>query len=392
MKKIKRHLKRQTSKSANYFHIDKVENITGFAVENAGPGGMVNVLGRSALTSDEQEFYTYTEQISNLFLSRVGVFINSVYHFLILIHKDLSADLYINNFPVSMEACCKHDKKKGEIITKGDIVDIRRLKFPDIKIEKMDKVIYCFKSGWKFGLFFDLYREQDLDIDGICLTLGALCRYLSFQHVYSALEMDTHFEEMVKDGWFPFLELVGGEYKTISEAYRSKFDFENRIGKIVNGFDNTRIEEITNRWWKKQIFNDKREILQAGINAFLQGNQDGYINGYINCIKTLLPEIAGIIRIQYFSDTGKGHVRVLDLLEHILEKGKAKTGSDYSLFLPLPFFKYLKDVVFANFDLATGKVELSRHSSSHGVAKAEDYTKIRALQAILTLDQIYFYI
>ena len=101
----------------------------------------------------------------------------------------------------------------------------------------------------------------------------------------------------------------------------------------------------------------------------------------------------GIIRLQYFRDTGKGKkVRLQDLLTHLVEKGKTKSGSDYSLFLPLPFLNYLKDIVFADFDLETGQVDLSRHSSSHGVAKAEAYTKTKALQAILVLDQIYFYI
>ena len=109
--------------------------------------------------------------------------------------------------------------------------------------------------------------------------------------------------------------------------------------------------------------------------------------------KNSLTEIEGIIRLQYFSDTGKSKdVKISDLLKYLIEKGKIKSGSDYSLFLPIPFLKYLEDVVFSNFDLATNKIDLSRHSSSHGVAKADDYTKIKALQMILILDQIYFYI
>ncbi len=60
--------------------------------------------------------------------------------------------------------------------------------------------------------------------------------------------------------------------------------------------------------------------------------------------------------------------------------------------MPSAFLNYLKDIVFADFNLETGQLDLSRHSSSHGVAKAEDYTKAKALQTILVLDQIYFYI
>lgn len=139
---------------------------------------------------------------------------------------------------------------------------------------------------------------------------------------------------------------------------------------------------------KKQVFQDKRPILEAGVNAFLECNNDGYIT----CIKTLISEIEGIIRFQYLRDTHKGKAKLQTLLTHIIEKGREKTGSDVSLFLPLEFLSYLRDNVFADFNLETGQLDLSRHSSTHGVAKPEDYTKTKALQTILVLDQIYFYI
>lgn len=373
----------------NHFHLDNVENVIGFTLENSKQGEIAKILNRVAITSDETEFYTYIEQISNLFLNKIGVPINCVYLFLILIHEDLSADIYINEFRGMIDVCSKRDLNKGEPVMINDIADIRSLKFPDIEIIEADKVILCFKVGWKFGLFFDLNRKEPLDIDAMYSDLGTLYRYLSFQDVYKTLEAKTQFEEIMKDGWFPFIELIGAEFKTLSNIYQNKFDFENRITKLVGGFDRTRIEKIANKWWRKQVFKDKKEILQAGINAFLNDNSEGYIN----CIKTLLPEIEGIIRLQYFSTTGKGKdVRIPELLKYIIENGKAKSGSDYSLFLPLPFFKYLNDIVFASFNLENGNTALSRHSSSHGVAKPEDYTKLKALQMILILDQIYFYI
>jgi hypothetical protein len=60
---------------------------------------------------------------------------------------------------------------------------------------------------------------------------------------------------------------------------------------------------------------------------------------------------------------------------------------------PTIIYDYLNITIFNNFNpLLNGKIDLSRHSTSHGVANAEDYTKIKALQAILTLDQLYFYL
>lgn len=370
-----------------HFHFDAVQDIAGFSLTNVEKGHYFWSLTRATTNSDEPEFYKYIEQLSNPFFNKVGVFPNAVYQFLILIHKDLSADLYINDFPVAIKIMVKRDVKKLEVIKHNDIADLQRLKFPNIKIVRTDKVIYCFKVGWKFGLFFDLDRE--LDLDAMELDLGESYRYLSFQYVYEVLENETQFKEMIEDGWFPFIEIIGGEYRSLSEAYQNKFHFEERIDEIIGSFDKARIEKITNKWWKNQIFVDKKNILQAGINAFMCGDNDGYING----INTLLPQVEGVIRLQYFADTGKGHqVKAKELLSYLIEKGKEKSGSSESLFLPLHFLKYLNDVVFSDFDLETGKVDLSRHSSSHGVAKAEVYTKTKALQAILVLDQICFYI
>ncbi|MBA7705270.1 hypothetical protein ES703_114096 [subsurface metagenome] len=375
------------AKSVIHFHIDAVQDIGGFSLINVEKGHYFWLLTRTTTTSDDPEFYKYIEQLSNPIFNKVGIFPNAVYQYLLLIHDDLSADLYINDFPVAIKIMVKRDVKKLEVIKNKDIADIQRLKFPNIEIVETDKVIYCFKVGWKFGLFFDLNRE--LDTDEMALTLGTLYRYLTFQYVYEVLKNEAQFEEMIRDGWFPFIEIIGGEYRSLSEAYQNKFHFEERVDKIVGNFDKARIGRITNRWWKKQIFEDKRGILQAGINAFLCSDNDGYIN----CISTILPQVEGIIRLKYFADTGKGRqVKAKELLLYLIEKGKEKSGSSESLFLPLHFLKYLNDVVFSDFDLETGKVDLSRHSSSHGVAKAEAYTKTKALQAILILDQIYFYI
>lgn len=223
-------------------------------------------------------------------------------------------------------------------------------------------MIYCFKVGWKFGLFFDLDRQDKLDADATWLALGKLYRELSFQYIYEVLKTGTQFEEMTKDGWFPFIELLGWQYKALSEAYRDRFDFENRIEAVVGSFSRVTIERITGKWWNNRIFQDKRKLLQAGINAYLRIDHEGYIN----CIKTLLTEAEGIIRLQYFNDIGKSN-EVKMLLTHLLERGKTKTGSDDSLLLPLPFRDYLLNVVFSNFDLATGQINLSRNSSSHGL-------------------------
>lgn len=371
----------------NKIHFDSVGNLTGFAAETIEKGETGRILSRGFVVSDDTLFYTFIDSITGIFFK--NILVNSVYQFVILIHDNLSADLYLNDFPTKILMMPKRDIKKGEVIRMNDIADIGKMSFENIQINETDKVICCFKVGWKFGLFFDLHREEPLDIDSMETVLGSIYRYLSFQYVYNTLESDPHFDQLLKNGWFPFIEIIGSEFKEISKAYELLREPHIKIQGLIDKFGKQRIDKICQKWWVKKLFLDKKLILESGIESYLRDDEQGFIG----CIKTLLPEIEGIIRLHYFEETGKGkNVKVPELISYIIEKGEIKTGSEFSLFFPRAFFEYLKESVFPNFDLEQGDISLSRHTSSHGIAKAEDYTKVRALQMILILDQIYFYI
>ena len=370
-------------------HFSEVKNFIGFVTENVEKGNKAKILSKASFISDDPKFYHFTEQISNIFLNKADIPINNVCQFLILIHQDLSADLYVNDFPVILEIKAKRNIKKGEKVYQDCIADIRKLKFDGIEIKKTDKIICCFKVGWKFALFFNLHVDNRrlLEVEKIQLVLGSIYRRLQFQYVYNAIEAEKQFEEMLNDGWFPFIEILG-DYKKLSGFYENKFNFHNNIKSFVNNFDKKRIERMASKWWKNKIYKDKQELIMAGIDAYLQNNK----NGFVNCIKTLSSEAEGIIRISYFNKTKSKNISTKDLIKHTIEKGKHKAESDASLFFPFAFFKYMENVFFRGFNLKKNDIKISRHSSSHGVAKSNEYDKAHALQAILVLDQFYFYL
>jgi len=372
-------------------HLEKAANLAGFAAENAEVNSTsVKILTRESIVSDDPNFYMYIDQISNEFLVKTGFNIDKVHQLLVILHADLSADIYVNDISVLVEVMSKRDVKKVELIFENDIADIRCLKFPDVVFKDDDKVIYCFKKGWLFGLFFDLNGPAEkLDLDKMAISIGNIYRYLSFYNIYKVLETEDQFNEMKKDGWFPFTEIIPNPYRDISSAYKNKIDFDNKIKSIIDKFDVARIEKMKNKWWRHKIFADKKTLIEAGLNAYLQNSSEGFIN----CIKNLVSELEGILRYQYFSDTSKGnHVKCDELIKFVVEKAKNRTGSGYSLLLPIPFLSYLKDVVFSDFDLENSQVDLSRNSSAHGVADQILYTKSRAIQVILCIDQIAYYI
>jgi hypothetical protein len=59
---------------------------------------------------------------------------------------------------------------------------------------------------------------------------------------------------------------------------------------------------------------------------------------------------------------------------------------------PTAFAHYLRAHTFANFDPEGSPGSAgSRHAVGHGAAASDTYTMVRALQALLTLDQLAFY-
>lgn len=382
-----------------HVHIDKVQEPIDGVLDSFSSDGRVNVKVLFGLTSDAPAFYKIIGQISSIYFASEECSINvgSIHSFLILVHSDLSADIYINDFPVATKVRFKRSLKNFELgtpIKHNDIADIYELSFPNINIQDSDSVICCLKVGWKFLLYFDSrsrYGEKT-DVSSIFTVIGDLYRYLSFQEVYDSLESENHFQEMVDDGWFPFVEILGKDYEKLATSYKNGKPASNHEVRILlDKFDESRIKGMTAKWWEKPPFQKKRAILQAGINAFLQGTE----SGYINCIKNLYMEIEGIMRSLYFEDKQEGTRSTQKLLDHLKAVAKSAVDAEDSLLFPDYFLEYLTGSIFKEFDLVNSTAsttELSRHSASHGVAEEGVYTPDKALQALLTLDQIYFYL
>ena len=98
---------------------------------------MVKVQTRGSLISDDALFYIYIDQITRIFLK--NEFVDAIHQFLVLIHNDLSADIYLNDIPTKVLMMTKRDFEKGEVIRANDIADIGKLSFEGINIENTDQ-------------------------------------------------------------------------------------------------------------------------------------------------------------------------------------------------------------------------------------------------------------
>ena len=173
--------------------IKEVQHIAGF-LDRVSPNGRADVTVSLQITSDNPEFYKYIDQVSNIYFSspEVSKSVNNIHRFLILIHDDLSADIYINDFKMRGKMRLKRDPEVGTLIKKSDIADVQALEFPEIEIQDSDSVICCLKVGWKFLLYFNFLSDGSrLDVTSMQTDLGRLYRYLSFQEVYYTLESEA---------------------------------------------------------------------------------------------------------------------------------------------------------------------------------------------------------
>jgi hypothetical protein len=189
-----------------------------------------------------------------------------------------------------------------------------------------------------------------------------------------------------EDGWFPFMHLLGGEYRLLADYYADP-NGRRFAEEFISKFTPERLTALSDGWWSNPLFDAKKQIILAGIDNFALGTQ----RGAIACLKVLYSEIEGLIRLACCRERKVAHPTFPDLLKYIDEKCAERFDAG-SLGFPEAFYRYLKEQVFKNFDLATNDVPLSRHSSLHGVADVATYSRARALQAILTLDQLYFYL
>lgn len=373
-------------KSVIHIKYDKIEKPCDLFVADMPLGYYGWAMCKGFVHSDQREFYKFVSKFSDIYLR--GFLIDYISSFLVLHHKDLSADVYVNNLPLKIKIMPKSALCSGEAVMSKDIADIDELIFDGIEIKEDDCIAFCFKKGWKFGLYFDLLpdgKKSFLNLDDLYHELGKHYKYLMFQETYAVLENESQFSQMFADGWFPFIQLLAGEFEQLVIFYKDKDKFASSINAFLNSFDEKRIMSFVNNWWRNPIFKEKQQIVESGIKSYLQSN-------YIGSIKTLYSEIEGIIRIGYTRELKKTKISFTDLKQYVHQKAKEKFVSLDSLGFPDVFFRYIDEVIFKDFNLQTGDVDLSRHSTLHGVANAKDYTKEKALQAILTLDQMYHYL
>ncbi|MEN6081597.1 hypothetical protein [Chromobacterium piscinae] len=367
-----------------------VEQISGFVAETANPGQVVKVWTRHALISDEPLFHWLVDSLDGVIRhmaqkAGVGVSLRRADTVLLIIKPDNTAELWMDTAAVAVRCAVKRVIGTHTAVFEKDIADVTGMSFPCVEIGAEDKVFCIFREGWGFGLAFDFNPKGQLDLEGFQSLLGMLHRQLRYRHLYQAVTDPVVFGTLVAAGWFPFVEIITSEFRELARQAESGSDIAEIEPKIIAAFDAARLGSLFERWTAKPHFAARATLLKEAVEAFTDQKP-------ASVIKIILTEIEGVLNDAHKAVNDGQGAKIRDLLAFAQASAEKLAGGPDTLFFPDAFGRYLSAHTFANFDPVAGTGTAgSRHAVGHGAASQDSYTMTRALQAILTIDQLAFY-
>lgn len=365
--------------------VQPAPDVLGLAFSAARKGDQVDVRQRGLLSSYNHSDHRPMNELLGLFPGLLTADLNRV---LIVIRGDESRIYRVH--PLAVTCRAKKDVEAGRFVFEQDLLDIVGVNFGDavssIDIQNGDKIVWLFRIGWSFGLYFDFSGKSV--VDSLSVELGDCYRMVAGHSLHSFMSSAENLDRLLDRGWFPFIQLDGDEFESLRHAIAEDSDFEIVEEQIVEAFSEERIGSFTEYWWRNPLFEQKREVIEAALSAYFRGSR----SDVINCIKNLVGEIEGIVRLDYFQSTGHGRLTTAGVRKHLTARATERFSGPGSRALPQEFALYLERVVFRGFDLERDDLRLSRHSASHGVAPQEAYRRSEALRLILVLDQTYFFL
>lgn len=344
----------------------------------AGEDGIV--LRKGLVTSFEARFYSYVTSLCNVF----NINTNFINNLLIVIDSSNSAKIYKEMFPISLTIKAKSDLKKFSLVYNKDILELNEVTFQDSQFNinpvQNEKVIWLFRNGFSFGLYFDL--SGTLIPEVAKREMALLFQRVIFFDLYNNIEADL-MTKLIENGWFPFIQVIGEDHVSLFLYIK-----ENKINLIDDWcnstFSDERIKDITKKWFSNNVFNQRNKPLSEGLNCF-------YCQMYAAAISSLIPMIEGIANNFILRTTGKGIGYSGDDAINQIEMLSRMKYNEESLFLIEYFKRYLKKYYFKH-NTSSESDNAVRNTISHGRATNESFTRTNAIKIILTLDQLYYFI
>jgi hypothetical protein len=203
--------------------------LNGVTAEAGRSGEPIRIWTRLYLTSDDRPFHRIVEGLNGHIqhcAAQAGraVDLTRSHTILLVIHPDNSGDLWLDSAAVSLKILSKRSIGAGMVLFDTDIADVTAMSFPLVGISKKDRIVCIFREGWRFALFFDFNPEGNLSIENMERDLGTLHRRLKYRDLYDAVADENVFGRLIEAGWFPFVEILGTEFRQLADYCEAGFE------------------------------------------------------------------------------------------------------------------------------------------------------------------------
>ncbi len=361
----------------------------GFAASSGREGETAEVIYQEFCSSEDgDKLISRLEMVSDL-LSRIPHSRrpnpSQVDHMLAVIHKDKTADLYINELSIIAQVQIKKKIEAYQLIYESDMADIRSLKFDGVKIPGDAGLVFLFSVGWRKGLYYDLgpfhtrlkyVRDYDL-----ANRLGELFARLMFRDRLKI--SDDAWKNLFAQGWFPFAALSPSLLKEMVSHAENGWDIDDLLPKIADEVKGS-LRKWIEQWAKNSSYKDHISLLRTAAERFFDSD-------YHSTVSLAYPRIEGILRNAPLSHEPEKKVTQDRLAETTVKVGLSAAGTPMMPFFPEKFQQYLKEVYFRSFDSSQPK-GASRNTVGHGVAREEDFSEKSSLIGFLTLQQLSYFL
>ncbi len=352
--------------------------------ESSGRGGdMVSVSQKGFYSSEDGEVLIkrlegWPDYFLKLIPSKTPLTPSSINTLLVIISKNKTAKIYLNDAQVVGEMRVKGGCNKGDPIYSNHILDIGKMKFQNAAISEDDGYLYVFSVGWRQGFIYDLeplHQEDKRDYD-IEEALGSCYTYLLFQDRFKI--DDKTWDTILSQKWFPFSYFDDTFITKMISHAREGWDLDDLLHEANKNLLNLLNKaSFTNSFLRN--FGEHKEIIDTAIERYLAGD-------YISCTSILYPRIEGVMRSFHKTEGYTTKPNSKNLSKTIISHHQ-KRRTYQSLLLPGKFQYYLENIYFANFAPGTCP-EVGRHSVAHGEARKEDFNLKSSTIAIFVLSQL----
>lgn len=343
-----------------------------------------------AMSRDEPQFNHWKHQLLTLVAEAVpnAEEREALRSMIVVVNPNLETLCYMHDLGVSVEGRVKRvgaPVELGQPATLDDLATLRNAILVHGDEGVIDVPLNCgvgllLGHGESSSVYFDLTPLNPNGanrVEEFGRTLDRVVNQLVFHERYPITA--EQWDRIITWGWFPFTGLSHADRLALIDAANSEDKPEELLDQIAGHFLGD-LEARVREWMDTALLRPHGAFLERAVGRFRDGD-------YLSSIALMITRIEGVMRGRFLQKRLDGTPSQGSMSDTLIEDEPV-----YSGLLPTEFRRFLMRCFFQNFNEREGHVPLSRHTVSHGIARAEDFNRAAAAISFMTIDQIRHYL